>query len=208
MAPTELPVPARGEITGLILAGGRGSRMGGVDKGLAILKGKPMVEHVILRLRSQVGILLISANRNLERYAAFGFPVIPDALDGYLGPLAGVASGLQAATTPYVVTAPCDSPLIGLDLVPRLALALARERADMAVAHDGERVHPVFLLLRRDLLPDLTAFLNEGERKIDLWFKRHRVAYADFRDSPEAFINVNNPEDRAELEAQLEEIEP
>ena len=194
---------SRQDITGVILAGGRGNRMGGVDKGWVPVRGRPMVEHVAERLRPQVGALLINANRNAERYAALGFPVVPDQFTGFLGPLAGVASGMQSATTDYVVTAPCDSPLIGPDLVARLAAALRRDSADIAVAHDGERSHPVFLLLRRDLAADLVAYLESGGRKIDRWFARHRVAYADFHDTPEAFLNVNDPDERAELEYKL-----
>ena len=196
---------SRRDITGVVLAGGRGSRMGGEDKGLVVLDGRPMVEHVIARLRPQVDAILISANRNQERYAALGFPVVPDLLGGYQGPLAGMASALQIAATPYVVTVPCDSPLIGEDLVGRLAAALVRDSAEVAVAHDGERTHPVFLLLKRALLPSLVAFLEAGERKIDLWFARHRVALADFRDCPEAFINVNDPDEHRALEARLRE---
>ena len=193
------------DITGVVLAGGRGSRMGGEDKGLVVLDGRPMVEHVIARLRPQVGAILVSANRNQERYAALGFPVVSDLLGGYQGPLAGMASALQSAHTAYVVTVPCDSPLIGDDLVARLADALRRDDADVAVAHDGERTHPVFLLLKRSLLPSLVEFLEAGERKIDLWFARHRVALADFRDCPEAFINVNDPDEHRALEARLRE---
>lgn len=193
----------RDEITGIVLAGGRGQRMGGIDKGLAPLHGRPMVQHVLDALRPQVGAVLINANRNLEQYAALGCQVVPDALDGYLGPLAGLASGMQAATTPYVVTVPCDSPLIGADLVPRLYDTLAREHAQICVAHDGERTHPVFTLLQRELLPSLLAFLATGERKIDRWFAQHKLAVAYFADAPQAFINVNSPEERQELEARL-----
>jgi molybdopterin-guanine dinucleotide biosynthesis protein A len=179
--------------------------MGGVDKGLVPLKGRPMAEHVIERLRPQVGAVLINANRNLERYAALGCPVVPDRAGGFLGPLAGMASGMATAGTPYVVTAPCDSPFIGADLVARLASALAREDADIAVAHDGERTHPVFLLLRRDLLDDLDAFLAAGGRKIDLWFARHRLALADFHNCPEAFVNINDAAEHRSIEGQLQE---
>lgn len=193
------------QITAVILAGGRGSRMGGVDKGLVLLKGRPMIEHVEERLRPQVGALLINANRNAERYAALGYRVVPDVQDGFLGPLAGMASGLAAATTDYVVSAPCDSPLLVTDLVERLARALLENDADVAVAHDGERTHPVFLLLRRDLLEDLNAFLESGGRKIDLWFARHRVAMADFSDCPEAFININDADERKSIESRLRE---
>lgn len=207
MTTAEYSVPVRGDITGLILAGGRGSRMGGVDKGLALFRGRPMVEHAIVRLRSQVGMLIINANRNIERYAALGFPVIPDRRDGFLGPLAGMAAGLEAAQTPYLATVPCDSPLIDTDLIARLARSLARERADAAVAHDGERAHPVFLLLRRELASDLDAFLDAGGRKVDLWLARHRVALTDFSDTPESFRNINNLDDRDELETRFEEAE-
>jgi molybdopterin-guanine dinucleotide biosynthesis protein A len=179
--------------------------MGGEDKGLVALNGRAMVEHVVSRLRPQVGKLLISANRNQERYAALGFTVVPDVLADYQGPLAGMAAALQAATTPYVVTVPCDSPLIGDDVVARLAQALARDDADVSVAHDGSRMHPVFLLLKRSLLPSLLDFLDAGERKIDRWFARHRVAQADFQDCPETFANVNDPDEHRALEARLRE---
>lgn len=190
-------------ITGVILAGGRGSRMGGEDKGLVPLGGRTMVEHVAGRLRPQVGELLISANRNQERYAALGYRVVPDLVEGYQGPLAGMAAALRAATTPYVVTAPCDSPLIGADLVARLSRALLAEDADLAVAHDGDRAHPVFLLVKRSLASSLSAFLDSGERKIDRWFARHRVATATFADCAETFLNVNDPEEHRALEARL-----
>jgi molybdenum cofactor guanylyltransferase len=199
----ENPDPQR--ITGVVLAGGRGSRMGGEDKGLVVLNGRPMVEHVVDRLRPQVGQLLISANRNQERYAALGHKVVPDLLTDYQGPLAGMAAALQAATTPYVVTVPCDSPLMGTDVVARLARALVRDDADVSVAHDGERTHPVFLMLKRSLLPSLLEFLNAGERKIDRWFARHRLAVADFHDCPETFLNVNDPQEHRALEARLRE---
>lgn len=192
-------------VTGVVLAGGRGSRMGGDDKGLVTLHGRTMVEHVVARFRPQVGPLLISANRNQERYAALGYPVVPDLLADYQGPLAGMAAAMNAATTPYVVTVPCDSPLMAVDVVDRLARALISEDADISVAHDGSRTHPVFLMLKRSLLASLLEFLNAGERKIDRWFMRHRVATADFRDCPESFVNVNDPEEHRALEAQLRE---
>jgi len=195
----------RKAITGVVLAGGRGSRMGGDDKGLVILNGRAMVEHVLARLRPQVGPLLISANRNQERYAVFGHRVVSDLLADYQGPLAGMAAALKAATTPFVVTVPCDSPLMATDVVARLARALAVEQADISVAHDGARTHPVFLLLKRSLLFSLLEFLDAGERKIDRWFVRHRIATADFHDCPESFVNVNDPEEHRALEAQLRE---
>ncbi|MDH3311197.1 MAG: molybdenum cofactor guanylyltransferase [Gammaproteobacteria bacterium] len=200
---SEAVIPQK-EITGVILAGGRAQRMGGIDKGLIWLNGKPMIAHVIAALRAEIDNLLINANRNREKYAAFGYPVIPDIMDGYLGPLAGMASGMRAASTPYIVTTPCDSPLIPSNLVQQLYETLLRENADISVAHDSERMHPVFALIRRDLLPDLLDFLNAGQRKIDRWYARHRLAVAYFRDRPEAFRNVNSPEERAKLESELE----
>jgi molybdopterin-guanine dinucleotide biosynthesis protein A len=181
MSETDMP---QKEITGVILAGGRAQRMGGIDKGLILLNGKPMVEHVIAALRAEIDYLLINANRNLEQYAAFGYPVVPDIMEGYLGPLAGMASGMRACVTRYIVTAPCDSPLVANNLVRRLYETLTREGADISVAHDGERMHPVFALMRRDLLPSLLDFLNAGQRKIDRWYAQHRLAVAYFRDQP------------------------
>jgi len=195
--------PTRADITGLILAGGQGSRMGGEDKGLVALAGRPMIEHVIARLRPQVGDLIVSANRNRERYAVPGYRAVADMPAVYQGPLAAMPSGVQMALAPYTATVPCDSPLIGDDLVARLAHALAADDADVAVAHDGERTHPVFLFLKRSLLPSLLAFLDAGERKIDLWFARHRVALANFGDCPEAFINVNDADEHRALEMHL-----
>lgn len=194
------------EITGIILAGGRAQRMGGVDKGLIMLHGKPMIEHVIAALRTEIVNLLISANRNLDQYTAFGYPVIPDILEGYLGPLAGIASGMRAAGTQYIVTAPCDSPLVASKLVQRLYDTLTREDAEISVAHDGERMHPVFALMRRDLLPNLLDYLNAGQRKVDRWYAQHRLAVTYFDDTPESFRNVNSPEDRVELESRLGQI--
>lgn len=204
MSPS-MPSPStfRREITAVILAGGRAQRMGGIDKGLVILNGKPMVEHVINALRREVDNIFINANRNLDQYRAFGFRVIPDIMDGFQGPLAGMASGMQAARTKYIVTVPCDSPLISDGLVRRLHEAMERENADISSVHDGDRTHPVFALIRCDLLPDLLEFLNAGERKIDRWYARHRLAIAYFDDTPNSFLNVNSPEERADLENKL-----
>jgi len=193
----------KGDITGVILAGGRGSRMGGVDKGLAVLAGRPMVSYVIDALRPQVGALLINANRNEAEYARLGLQVIRDPVEGFAGPLAGMAAALGAARTPYVATAPCDSPLVAGDLVQRLGEALRAARAQIAVAHDGERMHPVFALLERGLLGSLREYLDSGERKIDRWFERHDLAVCDFSDEPHGFVNVNDPDERSALEARL-----
>lgn len=198
---TKTPVPA--SVTGLVLAGGRGSRMGGLDKGLTELAGRPMVAHVIDRLRPQVAHVIVNANRHQETYGGFGFPVVADASDGYPGPLAGFAAGLAAASTPWLVTVPCDCPLLPPDLVPRLTAAQTDSDAEIVSAHDGGRLQPVFTLLRRDLLASLESFMAEGERKIDRWFARHHAATADFSDQPEAFENVNRPADRERIETRL-----
>lgn len=196
------PIPAA-SITGVLLAGGRAQRMGGQDKGLIEVAGRPMAEHILTVLRPQVGGIIINANRNLERYAAFGHPVVADSVGEFFGPLAGMASAMQATDKDYIVTVPCDSPLIPSDLVARMADALVRENAEIAVAHDGDRMQPVFALLRRSLLPSLLDYLHAGERKIDLWFARHRVAAADFSDCPDTFLNVNTPDERAALENRM-----
>lgn len=194
------PHPA---VTAIVLAGGRATRMGGQDKGLVELAGRPMIAHVLASLAPQVERIIVNANRNLERYAAFGWPVVTDEDSGFLGPLAGLAAGMKAATTPLVLTAPCDSPLLPRDLADRLLAALADQDAELAVPHDGERLQPVFVLARRDLLDSLVAYLAGGGRKIDRWFEQHRVAQVKFADRPETFVNVNDPEERRALEARL-----
>lgn len=194
---------AQAAITGVILAGGRATRMGGIDKGLVPLAGRPMVEHIIERLRPQTAGLIINANRSHEVYARYDLPLVADRIGDYAGPLAGMASGLQAARTPWIVTVPCDSPLVPPDLVARLWAVLQRDQAELAVAFGHERMQPVFALLPRTLLPSLEAFLDSGERKIDRWYAKHETALAQFDDAPEAFLNVNTPAERDALEARL-----
>jgi len=177
--------------------------MAGEDKGLVDLAGRPMVEHVLDALRPQVGPLLVNANRNLDRYAAYGHPVIADALDGYQGPLAGVLSALRHIATEFLATVPCDAPLLASDLVCRLHEACVAGQADVAVATDGQRRQPVFLLLRTGVAPALETYLAGGGRKIDAWFSRLRIAEADFSDEPDAFANVNDPDERQRIEAWL-----
>ena len=191
-------------IAGTVLAGGQGRRMGGEDKGLVEIAGHPMVAHVIERLRRQAGVLLINANRNQERYAEItGLRVVADREEGYAGPLAGMASAMEAAGTRFLLTVPCDAPLVSADLGPRLHEALVRERAELSVAHDGARLQPVFALIGCSLLDSLLAYLRSGERKIDRWYARHRMAEADFSDVPQSFSNINTPEERAALERAL-----
>ena len=183
------------EVTGVILAGGQARRMGGQDKGLVMLDGKPMVEIIIDVFKPQTAKLLINANRNHDRYSQYGFELVADELSGYCGPLAGMASALKSINTDYMVTAPCDSPFIPLDLVQRLADALENKSTEISVAHDGERIQPVFCMLKKTLLQSLTDYLAAGERKIDRWFKQHDFAIADFSDKPETFDNINTQED-------------
>ena len=194
----------REAVTGVILAGGRGTRMGGVDKGLVEVAGRPMVEHVLAAVERQAGAVAINANRSSERYARYGHRVIADRMDGFQGPLAGMASALATAATEFVLVVPCDSPLVDGSLGPRLHAALVERGADVAVAHDGERMHPVFVLLRRAACAGLDDFLARGERRIDRWFAEEKTTVVDFSDLPEMFLNVNREEDRRRLEARLE----
>ena len=186
---------ARSDVTGIVLAGGLGRRMGGVDKGLVELDGKPMVAHAIARLAPQVGAIVVNANRNAERYAALGHPVVADDVGGFAGPLAGLHAGLSRTLTPYAVTVPCDSPFLPEDLVARLGAALAREDAQLAVARTFDQPHPVFAFVRSDVLPNLAAFLAGGGRKIDRWYAALRTVDVPFDDCADAFRNINTPEE-------------
>lgn len=186
---------SKDDVTGVILAGGRGSRMGGADKGLQNFRGMPMAMYTLLRLAPQVSEVMVNANRNLSAYESFGVPVWPDALADYAGPLAGFLTGLEHCETEYLVTVPCDTPLFPQDLVARLAEALVREGAEIAMAaapeEDGQvRAQPVFSLLRRDLMESLVRFTHGGGRKIDAWTAQHRTVLVPFAD-PAAFSNAN-----------------
>ena len=185
----------RPEISGVILAGGQGRRMGGVDKGLRELRDKPMVAWVLERFAPQVGEVLINANQNMEIYARFGHRVIPDEIGGFAGPLAGLHRGLSEARFPFVVTTPCDTPFLPLDLVARLHAALEAHEAELAVARTGDQPHPVFCVCRREVLPHLTQFLTAGGRKIDAWYATLRVAEVSFDDESAAFSNINTLEE-------------
>ncbi|MEE9575177.1 MAG: molybdenum cofactor guanylyltransferase MobA, partial [Gammaproteobacteria bacterium] len=175
---------ATDNITGIILAGGQARRMGGQDKGLIQLCMKPMIEYVLDAIEPQVDAIIINANRNQAIYKAYGFPVVADQIEGYCGPLAGMASGLQVAKTPFVVTVPCDSPLIPDDLVQKLYSTLQDEDAEICTAHSNGRLQPVFTLMKSELLPSMLDFLNNGERKIDKWFEKHHLAITDFSEQP------------------------
>ena len=192
------------DVTGLVLAGGRGSRMGGVDKGLQNHRGIPLALHALLRLQPQVGQLLINANRNLGAYEAMGAPVWPDPIEGFGGPLVGFLAGLEHCETPWLATVPCDTPEFPVDLVERLAAAADEQQAEIAYAltleADGrEQRHPVFCLMHSTLLESLVAFLHGGNSKIDAWFARHRAVAVRFPDAG-AFFNANTAEELARLQ--------
>ena len=177
--------------------------MGGSDKGLLPLAGRPMVEHVIEALRPQVGSIVLSANRNQQLYARYGYPVIADDLGSYHGPLAGVASALRQRAPGFLVTVPCDAPLLPSDLVARLLAGCEARDADAAVAHDGQRLQPIFLLLRGRVAPSLEAYLEGGGRRVDAWLDRLRTVVVDFGDQAAAFVNVNDPDERRAVESRL-----
>ncbi|MDE2297140.1 MAG: molybdenum cofactor guanylyltransferase MobA [Burkholderiales bacterium] len=198
------------DITGLILAGGRGSRMGGVDKGLQKHHGMPMAMHALLRLAPQVGQLMINANRNLGAYESMGVPVWPDSLPDYAGPLAGFLTGLEHCETPYLVTVPCDSPRFPTDLVQRLAHALEAAGAEIAMAATRDvaavdaagaplQVQPVFCLMKTELIESLVRYTQSGQRKIDRWTALHRCVEVPFDDA-QAFANANTTDELRELE--------
>ena len=182
-------------ITGLVLAGGQGRRMGSVDKGLVVLDGRPMVAHVLERFSPQVDDILINANQHAAEYAAFGHPVVADAIGGYAGPLAGLHVGLTHARNPLVATVPCDSPFLPADLVARLTAALQAEDAELAVARTFDQPHPVFALVRRAVLPHLSRFLDGGGRKIDAWYASLKAIEVAFDDEADAFRNINTADE-------------
>ena len=181
------------KVSGIVLAGGQGRRMGGVDKGLKPLRGKPMVEWVLARLAPQVDEIVINANQNIGIYEKLGHRVVPDEIAGFAGPLAGLHAGLKAAAHELVVTVPCDSPFLPADLVSRLSNSL-REK-DLAVAKTGEQPHPVFALVRKAVLSNLEAFLASGGRKIDAWYAALQVVEVAFDDEADAFRNINTLEE-------------
>ena len=206
MSPASNPPPftiAPALITGLVLAGGRGSRMGGLDKGLQPHLGQPLTLHALQRLAPQVGALALNANRHLPIYEGMGVPVWPDALPDYPGPLAGFLAGLGRCSTPYLVTVPCDTPRFPTDLVQRLGQALIADDAELAMAASVEagqrQPEPVFCLMRRELADSLARFIAGGQRKIDRWTAQHRCALVPF-DEPGAFFNANTLDELARLQ--------
>jgi molybdenum cofactor guanylyltransferase len=195
------------QITACILAGGRARRMGGEDKGLLTLSGKPMISYIVDALRPQVGEVIVNANRNHQAYEAItGCRVIKDIRDNFPGPLAGMASVMQAAKTPYVLTVPCDSPLIAPDLSARLHQSLEQEKAEVSVAYGAGRLQPVFALLRAELLESILTYLDAGEGKIDTWYATRHMVETDFSDRSDMFLNVNHPEDCADIQTRMDSL--
>jgi len=188
------------DITAVILAGGQGRRMGGQDKGLIEFDGKPLVAILLERLSQQGVKIVINANRNHDRYQQFGHPVITDVLEDYQGPLAGFASAMAAVDSSFILTLPCDGPLLNDDYVARFIASYSTQDAPVQVAFDGERLQPVHAMIKVDLLPSLNRFLDSGERKIDRWYAQHDYAQVDFSDCANMFRNINTPADRDSLQ--------
>lgn len=184
-------------ITAVILAGGKGRRLEGQDKGLVLYKNKALIQHVIERIQLQVGTIVINANRNQKKYAKYGYAVISDEMSDFQGPLSGFASAMKKVKTDYIITLPCDGPSLPLDLVSRM-IAKLNSYPDIsnciAVAHNGERIQPVHALIPVELIDSLEKFLANGDRKIDLWYKKHELVLVDFSDQPDAFFNINKKE--------------
>lgn len=191
-------------ISSIILAGGRATRMGGADKGLVPLQNKPLVAHVITRLSPQVDEILINANREIPQYQTFNLPVFQDEQPDFIGPLAGFYVGLQKTKHELLLTVPCDSPLLPLDLAARLMHALHSHDAQIAVATSEGDAHPVFCLCKKEVLPSLQAFISQGERKVSAWQKSLRYVEVDFTDCSDAFVNLNTFEDLADLALKLQ----
>jgi len=201
------PPPSKKNIQAHILAGGRASRMQGEDKGLLELNGKPLVAHVIDRLQSQVTSICISTNRHIEQYQRYGWPVIGDRLEGFLGPLAGIHSAMLACHTDWLLTVPVDCPFLPEDLVTRLSQAVTSAQRPLAVVHDGMSLQPAFCLLRQSLTDNLQQYLEQGGRKTGEWLRQHNPALADYSDNPDAFININSPADLELAGRRLEHVD-
>lgn len=191
------------KISSIILAGGRATRMAGADKGLVQLQNKPLIQHVIQRLTPQVDEIIINANRGIQQYQALGYPVIADEISGFSGPLAGINLGLKHAKYDFLLTVPCDSPLLPLDLAARLMAGLIENNADIAVAACNGESQPVFCLCKKSVAKSLNDYLTNGGRKVSVWQKNQRYIEVDFSDCSEAFVNLNTFADLAALELKV-----
>lgn len=190
----------RGETSGVILAGGRARRMGGVDKGLMLFAGRPLISYAIEALRPLCREVFINVNRSHERYRQFGLPLIEDTIGGFAGPLAGILAALEVMETPFCLVVPCDAPALTSEIMGQILGTLIERGAEIAMASDGERLHPVVMALRTSLRGSLRSYLEKGGRKIDRWTEGHKTLVVEFRDRKEAFINLNTPEELAKLE--------
>ena len=198
--------PASTNLAAHILAGGRATRMQGEDKGLLTLNGKPLLEHVLERILSQVDTIYISVNRQPQHYQTYGWPVISDSLEGFLGPLAGIHAAMQACQCEWLLTVPVDCPFIPKDLLQRLSQAVITSNRPLAVVHDGKELQPTFCLLHQSLTGSLQTYLQQGGRKTGEWLRQQEPALADYVDNPDAFININTPEDLAQAEQRLQHV--
>jgi molybdopterin-guanine dinucleotide biosynthesis protein A len=189
------------KVTGVILAGGLARRMNNQDKGLVNFKGRPMISYAIAAMMPVVNQLIINANRNRERYQQFGLPVVADQTDTFDGPLAGVLTAMIYADADVLVVMPCDSPLVTAEHLRKLLSTRAEQGVDVAVAFDGERLHPVFMAIRTTLKTSLEAYLTSGQRKLDLWLEQQNMVKADFSDTPDIFVNINTMTELLALEA-------
>jgi molybdenum cofactor guanylyltransferase len=187
------------DVTAVILAGGMGRRMGGQDKGLVNYKKGTLIEHVIAGISQQTDNILINANRNIDVYSRFGYPIVEDSLSDFQGPLAGFYAAMAAVNSDYILTLPCDGPFVTIDYLSSMVDALNQNDYEMAIASDGERMQPVYALLPVDLRPSLEQFLKEGHRKIDRWYKQHQYTLVEFDASTRLFTNINTPEDIQEF---------
>ncbi len=194
------------DVTVVILAGGQGSRMGGQDKGLVEYRGKPMIDGVIDQVKPQTNRIMINANRNLETYRSLGYPLVPDSFDGFQGPLAGFLAAIQVVTTPYILTLPCDAPIVAPDYLSRMIHALESSGNPLAVAADTDRLQPVYALISCGLKSSLLSFLDRGDRKIDRWYQQHEYSVVDFEPQCGMFTNFNRPEDMERFSLNSAEI--
>lgn len=193
-------IPPLSHTTAVILCGGRATRLGGIDKGLLMLQGFTLVQHVLQRVQPQVANVIISANRNQSQYAELtACNVIPDQIDDFAGPLAGILAAMQVVTTPFLAVVPCDAPEVHSQLFQRLYTALSQAGADLSVAHDGVRLQPLFAILKTDLHRALNDFLAAGERKTQLFYRQQQMISVDCQDIAEHFVNLNTPNDVAEF---------
>ena len=193
-----------GTISAVILAGGQAKRMGGVDKGLQLFRGKPLFQHIQQRLQPQVANIAINANRHQAEYGATGLPVFADRLADFQGPLSGILTALERADTDFVLFVPCDCPFLPLNLLEKLKSAVKNDRTLIAYAHDGERDHPTFCLMATALKKPLADYLASGERRMLHFMRQHQAIAVDFSEQKNAFINMNTLADLVHYQAQAD----